>query len=81
MSKKGRKLWADLADEEDQERSKRGKQAARVVRAAVDMEVVRKLLNSEADVAEAYSPPRVTAKAPKMSMVGVFALDLTMPGP
>ena len=68
-SKKGRPLWADLANEEDagdridlEEDAKaqlqdKGRGAERVLRVADDMKVVRNLLNSKADVAEAYSPP------------------------
>ena len=73
--------WADLVEEEDAERIRGGRQAVRVVQLAEDLDVVKKFMNAKVDIAEAHSPPRITAEAKKAGMVSGFALDLTVAGP
>ena len=64
------KSWADLADEEDEEMASKDprnwspeRQAKRVLQVAEDMNIVRNFLKCKSDVAEAFSPPRVTEEA------------------
>ena len=46
-----------------------------------DMAVIRQKLGCKADLAEVYSPPRVTEVAKELGMRQGFALDLTVPTP
>ena len=74
--------WADWADEENPEERDRPAErvdAARVLRVAEDMRTVRNFFNSKADIAEAYSPPRITKEGRKQGFECGFALDLIVP--
>ena len=79
VSEAGTKLWADMCDEEEREKKNQVAQAARVTRVAKDMEAVNKFVRSQRVIAEAYSPPRMTAEGHKMSLKCCFAFDLTVP--
>ena len=73
---KSKKSWADLADEEDAER---GAQAVRIVKVANDMAVVQRFLSTGADIAEAYSPPRLTSEAKEFNLRCGFSFEITVP--
>ena len=45
------------------------------------METMRSCLQSQYDLAEIYSPPRVAKEANGMSMKGGFSLDFSAPHP
>lgn len=75
----GKKLWADLCDEEDAEQKDRVTQAIRVSRVAEDIAIVENFLGSKKDIAEVYSPPRMTLEGKAMGLRCGFAFDLTVP--
>ena len=50
----------------------RAREAVRITKVAEDLKVVTNYLGAKAHVAEAYSPPRITAEAKKAGLVSMF---------